>query len=44
MVRFADRLPLPNYICSVADVRLALARASGGIRICGRGGDKLVEK
>ena len=44
LVHFADHLLLSNYIFTVADVRLALAHASGGLRLCGRGAAKLVEK
>ena len=44
LVHFADHLLLSKYISTVADVRLALAHASGGLRLCGRGAAKLVEK
>ena len=44
LVHFADHPLLSNYIFTVADVRLALAHASGGLRLCGRGAAKLVEK
>ena len=44
LVHVADRLLLSNYISTVADVRLTLAPASGGLRLCGRGAAKLVEK
>ena len=44
LVYFSDRLLLSDHLFTVADVRLALAHASGGIRLCGRGAAKLVEK